>query len=88
MDLPTIDGANMQTILLLGAWLFVAVQSNKGRVWPDSWTGALVMALPILLAPIAVWGSPQVNAYAQAMAVMYLIGVGFWAVTKATRPPD
>lgn len=84
MEIPTIEGANMQTVVLLGTWLFIAIQFAKGKVWADKWTSHISMAMPILLAPIAVWGSARVNAYAQAMAVMYLIAVGIWAFYKAS----
>lgn len=93
MDIPTINGADMQTVVLLGTWLFIAIQFAKGKVWGDKWTAHISIATPVLLAWVPVWGSPKMNAYAQAMAIMFLIATGFWTVFKAasnksTEPPQ
>jgi len=90
VDFPTIPNVDMQTVALLGLWLFVSIQFNKGKVWPDSWTGRVSLLAPIVLGWVPVWGSANLNAYAQVMAVLYLIATGYWAINKAGKanPPQ
>lgn len=83
--IPVVQGVDMQTVGLLALWVFVVVQFNKGKVWPNKWTAAITLGLPFLLAWVPVWGSPAINAYAQVVAIIFLGGSGFWAITKVGR---
>jgi hypothetical protein len=85
VGIPSIDGVNMQTVVFLGLWLFVALQFNKGKLWPSTWTGGISLAAPFLLAWVPVYGSVKLNAYVQVMAMLYLVGTGFWAINKAGK---
>lgn len=76
---------SMDVLALLGLWLYVAIQFGKGKAWSDGWTIYLSLSLPFLLGAVVVFAPPQYVEYAQTTAKLFLYGIGFWAVNKASK---
>lgn len=76
---------SMDVLALLGLWLYVAIQFGKGKAWSEKLTIYLSLGLPFILGAVVVFAPPQFVEYAQATARLFLYGIGFWAVNKASN---
>lgn len=85
MEFPTIANIKPEVLMLLGFWLFTAIQFTKGKVYPDKLTSYVSLVAPFLVAAVPVWGGENMNAYAQVVAELYLMGTGVWAINKAGK---
>jgi small basic protein len=76
---------NLDTLALLGLWMFAAIQLGKGKAWADKWTIYLSLGVPFVLAALPVWGGANAKLYVEYMAKIFLYGTNVWAIGKVTQ---
>jgi hypothetical protein len=76
---------NLDTLALLGLWMYAAIQLGKGKAWADKWTIYLSLGILFVLAVVPIWGSDNAKSYVEAMAKIFMYGTNVWAIGKVTQ---